>query len=490
MWWADHGEHLQCKIINKSTSCHESLSSSFWDRLCMWDTRPSVSTVLFWLKEQEVEALGSFLTWNQLGRAMPCKALCCNWPGLFLGNWYSFYWAHFFPYRIYILLHPVPFSLTIVVVNYMLHTLKISEWDPMTEYWDTSLWHLAALHLLNTLSRRWVCVKFCIYCLFLYIYFFSPMYLHQFGVFREGWVLFYGGRTSKTGSWLELKGFLFCLLCSNGSIHLTRCDCMFLTGQNEPQKHVCLGMFLDVQSCCLSSVPAFWVRARSFQEGQIKVSPKSLIAEQACAKELDLWVGWGPVLDFCAEWVVLKSGSYSLAAFFWNWGVGFVHEEYSAKLVYGCWLPGDVCVCEEEIGDTEDGMLCLLFVSEDACCRGPGLCFVLCGQAQTSSGEHSAQLLCQNLPTWKHYLLIYSSAVAETIVIISLLLSELEESLLVLPFSYVPDLLRLFNEHIHLGAEIELLCRALLFLLKWVFYLPRQGCWSKFSCHYCPDPEC
>lgn len=44
--------------------------------------------------------------------------------------------------------------------------------------------------------------------------------------------------------------------------------------------------------------------------------------------------------------------------------------------------------------------------------------------------------------------------------------SELEESLLVLPFSYVPDLLRLFNEYIQLGAEIELLCRALLFLLK------------------------
>uniref|UniRef100_A0A672U2R5 WD repeat-containing protein 3 n=1 Tax=Strigops habroptila TaxID=2489341 RepID=A0A672U2R5_STRHB len=43
---------------------------------------------------------------------------------------------------------------------------------------------------------------------------------------------------------------------------------------------------------------------------------------------------------------------------------------------------------------------------------------------------------------------------------------ELEESLLVLPFSYVPDLLRLFNEYIHLGSEIELLCRALLFLLK------------------------
>lgn len=44
--------------------------------------------------------------------------------------------------------------------------------------------------------------------------------------------------------------------------------------------------------------------------------------------------------------------------------------------------------------------------------------------------------------------------------------SELEESLLVLPFSYVPDLLKLFNEYIHLGSDIELLCRALLFLLK------------------------
>ncbi|XP_027749929.1 WD repeat-containing protein 3 [Empidonax traillii] len=44
--------------------------------------------------------------------------------------------------------------------------------------------------------------------------------------------------------------------------------------------------------------------------------------------------------------------------------------------------------------------------------------------------------------------------------------SELEESLLVLPFSYVPDLLRLFNEYIHLGSDVELLCRALLFLLK------------------------
>ncbi|XP_062984992.1 WD repeat-containing protein 3 isoform X2 [Elgaria multicarinata webbii] len=44
--------------------------------------------------------------------------------------------------------------------------------------------------------------------------------------------------------------------------------------------------------------------------------------------------------------------------------------------------------------------------------------------------------------------------------------SELEESLLVLPFSYVPDLLVLFNQYLQLGSEVELLCRALLFLLR------------------------
>uniref|UniRef100_A0AAA9T673 WD repeat-containing protein 3 n=1 Tax=Bos taurus TaxID=9913 RepID=A0AAA9T673_BOVIN len=44
--------------------------------------------------------------------------------------------------------------------------------------------------------------------------------------------------------------------------------------------------------------------------------------------------------------------------------------------------------------------------------------------------------------------------------------SELEESLLVLPFSYVPDILRLFNEFIQQGSDIELLCRCLFFLLR------------------------
>lgn len=44
--------------------------------------------------------------------------------------------------------------------------------------------------------------------------------------------------------------------------------------------------------------------------------------------------------------------------------------------------------------------------------------------------------------------------------------SELEEALLVLPFSYVPDVLRLLNEFIQTGMDIELLCRCLFFLLR------------------------
>ncbi|XP_036780345.2 WD repeat-containing protein 3 isoform X2 [Manis pentadactyla] len=44
--------------------------------------------------------------------------------------------------------------------------------------------------------------------------------------------------------------------------------------------------------------------------------------------------------------------------------------------------------------------------------------------------------------------------------------SELEESLLVLPFSYVPDILKLFSEFIQLGLDVELMCRCLFFLLR------------------------
>ncbi|XP_041858457.1 WD repeat-containing protein 3 [Melanotaenia boesemani] len=44
--------------------------------------------------------------------------------------------------------------------------------------------------------------------------------------------------------------------------------------------------------------------------------------------------------------------------------------------------------------------------------------------------------------------------------------SELEVSLLVLPFPYVPELLKLFSSYIHQGLEVELVCRCLFFLLK------------------------
>lgn len=44
--------------------------------------------------------------------------------------------------------------------------------------------------------------------------------------------------------------------------------------------------------------------------------------------------------------------------------------------------------------------------------------------------------------------------------------SELEVSLLVLPFPYVPELLTLFNSFIQQGLEVELVCRCLFFLLK------------------------
>ncbi|KAG9349697.1 hypothetical protein JZ751_028145, partial [Albula glossodonta] len=44
--------------------------------------------------------------------------------------------------------------------------------------------------------------------------------------------------------------------------------------------------------------------------------------------------------------------------------------------------------------------------------------------------------------------------------------SELEVSLLVLPFPYIPDLLSLFNQFIQDGLEVELVCRCLFFLLR------------------------
>ncbi len=47
------------------------------------------------------------------------------------------------------------------------------------------------------------------------------------------------------------------------------------------------------------------------------------------------------------------------------------------------------------------------------------------------------------------------------------LFSELEVSLLVLPFPYVPDLLKLFNGYVQQGLDVELVCRCLFFLLRY-----------------------
>ncbi|KAM9344035.1 WD repeat-containing protein 3 [Pholidichthys leucotaenia] len=44
--------------------------------------------------------------------------------------------------------------------------------------------------------------------------------------------------------------------------------------------------------------------------------------------------------------------------------------------------------------------------------------------------------------------------------------SELEVSLLVLPFPYIPELLKLFSSYVQQGLEVELVCRCLFFLLK------------------------
>uniref|UniRef100_A0A3B5MJC0 Small-subunit processome Utp12 domain-containing protein n=1 Tax=Xiphophorus couchianus TaxID=32473 RepID=A0A3B5MJC0_9TELE len=58
---------------------------------------------------------------------------------------------------------------------------------------------------------------------------------------------------------------------------------------------------------------------------------------------------------------------------------------------------------------------------------------------------------------------IYTITISFSSVVIT---SELEISLLVLPFPYVPELLKLFNTYIQQGLEVELVCRCLFFLLK------------------------
>uniref|UniRef100_A0A673BCJ3 Small-subunit processome Utp12 domain-containing protein n=1 Tax=Sphaeramia orbicularis TaxID=375764 RepID=A0A673BCJ3_9TELE len=52
--------------------------------------------------------------------------------------------------------------------------------------------------------------------------------------------------------------------------------------------------------------------------------------------------------------------------------------------------------------------------------------------------------------------------------------SELEVSLLVLPFPYIPELLTLFNSYIQQGLEVELVCRCLFFLVSNIQWSRRE----------------
>uniref|UniRef100_A0A672Q5D9 WD repeat-containing protein 3-like n=1 Tax=Sinocyclocheilus grahami TaxID=75366 RepID=A0A672Q5D9_SINGR len=84
--------------------------------------------------------------------------------------------------------------------------------------------------------------------------------------------------------------------------------------------------------------------------------------------------------------------------------------------------------------------------------------------------EHRAA--CKAAGKESNVFYIFPSVIYHYILWVSLILStvflfsELEVSLLVLPFPYVPDLLKLFNGYVQQGLEVELVCRCLFFLLR------------------------
>ena len=86
------------------------------------------------------------------------------------------------------------------------------------------------------------------------------------------------------------------------------------------------------------------------------------------------------------------------------------------------------------------------------------------------------------LPPYGHFFFAFHAGAKELIAFFLLLIgctkpffkvlifrfcSELEESLLVLPFSYVPDLLSLLNGFVKKSREIELVCRCIFFLMRY-----------------------
>ncbi|XP_077149721.1 WD repeat-containing protein 3 [Ranitomeya variabilis] len=93
---------------------------------------------------------------------------------------------------------------------------------------------------------------------------------------------------------------------------------------------------------------------------------------------------------------------------------------------------------------------------------------------EESSKEEEYRALCRaagkELPRKIHPILQAFGSVSSADYVLDVIKkvrsSELEESLLVLPFSYVPDLLTLFRDYMRRSQDVELICRCLFFLLR------------------------
>lgn len=145
-------------------------------------------------------------------------------------------------------------------------------------------------------------------------------------------------RVAVDGSWRRFLFVIFSLMCLSGKMQWCVFNCVKRT-----LGHVGPGMFLVKQGCCFSSVAAFWVRAGSFQEGQVEVSPKSFIAEQVCDS-----VGFlGPGRAGILEWSLMQGmgsarepGVTVPSSLFWNThGTG----EWQVFLPWGVWAEASAC---------------------------------------------------------------------------------------------------------------------------------------------------
>uniref|UniRef100_A0A672Q5A5 WD repeat-containing protein 3-like n=1 Tax=Sinocyclocheilus grahami TaxID=75366 RepID=A0A672Q5A5_SINGR len=85
-----------------------------------------------------------------------------------------------------------------------------------------------------------------------------------------------------------------------------------------------------------------------------------------------------------------------------------------------------------------------------------------CKAAGKESSSSTQSNVFYIFPSVIYHYILWVSLILSTV----FLFSELEVSLLVLPFPYVPDLLKLFNGYVQQGLEVELVCRCLFFLLR------------------------